>query len=259
MPLLELRNVAVGYGNSVVLKDISIILERGEIVTLVGANGAGKSSLVKAISGLLAVRAGEVRLEGDVINHLGAAERLQRGIAHVPEGRQIFVGMSVAENLSLGAFSVADKAEADKQLRYVSKLFPVLGERMDAIAGVFSGGQQQLLAIARGLMAKPRILLLDEPSLGVAPLLVAEIFAMIERLRDEGITILLAEQNARQALSIADRGYVVENGAVIMSGSAHELLTSPDIASRYLGVGTATDVSDVECRRMAQRLRDCIF
>jgi branched-chain amino acid transport system ATP-binding protein len=259
MPLLELNNIAVGYGGSIVLQDISIRLERGEIVALVGANGAGKSSLVKAISGLLKPRNGDVKFDGEVISHLGAGERLKRGIAHVPEGRQVFAGMTVADNLSLGAFSVADKTLVDQQRRHVSKLFPILQNRMDEVAGNFSGGQQQLLAIARGLMSRPRILLLDEPSLGVAPLLAAEIFAMICRLRDEGITILLAEQNARQALSIAGRGCVVENGAITMAGSARELLTSPDIASRYLGVGTATEVSRRESMRMAERLRGCVL
>src|SRR5580704_9040719 len=218
MALLELISVAIGYGHHRVLEDINLRLERGEIVTLLGANGAGKSTLAKAVSGLLRPQAGSILLEDEPIETLPPAERLRRGIAHVPEGRQIFAGMTVAENLALGAYAVSE-ADAATQLEAVGILFPVLRERMNDIAGNFSGGQQQMLAIARGLMAKPKILVLDEPSLGVAPLLVAEIFRLIVALRDQGITILLAEQNARQALSIADRGYVFENGRITLSGA----------------------------------------
>jgi len=216
MPLLELRNISVGYSRESVLNGVNLELAQGEIVTLVGANGAGKSTLVKAISGLMQPQQGEILLGGTPITLLSPAERLKRGLAHVPEGRQIFQGMTVAENLSLGGHGVHGGAkESEKaRLEHVCGLFPVLGERLHTIDGNFSGGQQQLLAIARGLMSSPSILLLDEPSLGVAPLLVKEIFDLIVRLRDEGLTILLAEQNARQALSIADRGYVFENGQV---------------------------------------------
>lgn len=256
MPLLELSSISVGYGDAVVLRDISLTIEAGEIVTLVGANGAGKSTLVKAVSGLLHPREGTVRWDGAEVNALGAADRLHLGIAHVPEGRQIFSGMTVRENLDLGAYGSRDGSAAG-QLEAVCSLFPVLRDRLGEVAGNFSGGQQQLLAIGRGLMSKPRLLLLDEPSLGVAPILVAEIFGLVRQLRAQGIAILLAEQNARQALQIANRGYVIENGAITMAGAGEELLASEEIASRYLGVGTGTSISEEESARMAARLREC--
>ena len=258
MPLLELKSVAIGYGHHRVLEDINLTLERGEIVTLLGANGAGKSTLAKAVSGLLRPLAGSILLEGAPIEALPPAERLRLGIAHVPEGRQIFAGMTVAENLALGAYAVSE-ADAAAQLEAVGKLFPVLHERMNDIAGNFSGGQQQMLAIARGLMAKPKILLLDEPSLGVAPLLVAEIFRLIVALRDQGITILLAEQNAKAALSIADRGYVFENGRINLSGAAKDLLESKEIAERYLGMSGTTEASDAAGATLAAKLRGVLF
>jgi branched-chain amino acid transport system ATP-binding protein len=254
MPLLELKSVGVGYGRYAVLHDVNLTLGRGEIVTLLGANGAGKSTLAKAISGLLRPQAGSIWLDGEPIETLLPAERLRRGIAHVPEGRQIFAGMTVAENLALGAYALS-KADHAERLEVVWALFPVLRERMDDVAGNFSGGQQQMLAIARGLMSKPKILVLDEPSLGVAPLLVAEIFRLIVALRAQGITILLAEQNARQALSIADRGYVFEQGRITLSGAARDLLNSPGIAERYLGIGGATEAPDAQAAALAARLR----
>jgi branched-chain amino acid transport system ATP-binding protein len=258
MPLLELRSVSVGYGPNPVLQNVNLTLERGEIVTLLGANGAGKSTLAKSISGLLRTDTGTILLNGEPIEGLPPAERLRRGIAHVPEGRQIFAGMTVAENLELGAYaaSMADHAE---RLETVWTLFPVLRERMKDVAGNFSGGQQQMLAIARGLMSKPKILLLDEPSLGIAPLLVAEIFRLVVALRAQGITILLAEQNARQALSIADRGYVFENGKIALSGSSKDLLSAPDIAKRYLGMGGANEVSGAASAALAGKLRAVLF
>ena len=258
MPLLELKNVCVGCGHNRVLENVDLTLDRGEIVTLLGANGAGKSTLAKAISGLLRVESGTILLDGEAIEALSPAERLRRGIAHVPEGRQIFAGMTVAENLALGAYASSEANRAER-LEAVWTLFPVLRERMKDIAGNFSGGQQQMLAIARGLMSGPRILLLDEPSLGVAPLLVAEIFRLIVRLREQGITILLAEQNARQALSIADRGYVFENGKITLEGPSMDLLDSPDIAKRYLGMGSGTEVSQAVSDALASRLRTIVF
>lgn len=258
MPLLELKSLAIGYGHHRVLEDVNLTLERGEIVTLLGANGAGKSTLAKAVSGLLRPHSGSILLDGEAIEALPPAMRLKCGIAHVPEGRQIFAGMSVAENLALGAYA-ASEADASAQLQAVGALFPVLRERMSDIAGNFSGGQQQMLAIARGLMAKPKILVLDEPSLGVAPLLVAEIFRLIVRLRDQGITILLAEQNAKAALSIADRGYVFENGRIALSGAAKDLLNSPEIAERYLGMSGTTEASDAASATLAEKLRAVMF
>jgi branched-chain amino acid transport system ATP-binding protein len=258
MPLLELKSVSVAYGRNRVLQNVNLTLDRGEIVTLLGANGAGKSTLAKAISGLLRNESGTILLDGEPIESLLPAERLRRGIAHVPEGRQIFSGMTVAENLELGAYAAADVDHAER-LQSVFALFPVLRERMKDMAGNFSGGQQQMLAIARGLMSKPRILLLDEPSLGVAPLLVSEIFRLVVGLRAQGITILLAEQNARQALSIADRGYVFENGKITLSGTSKDLLNSPDIAERYLGMGSGTEVSGSASAALAGRLRTVLF
>jgi branched-chain amino acid transport system ATP-binding protein len=258
MPLLELKSVSVGYGRNPVLQNVDLTLERGEIVTLLGANGAGKSTLAKSISGLLRTGTGTILLDGEPIEALAPAERLRRGIAHVPEGRQIFAGMTVAENLELGAY-VSSEADYSERLELVWTLFPVLRERMKDMAGNFSGGQQQMLAIARGLMSKPKILLLDEPSLGIAPLLVSEIFRLIVALRGQGITILLAEQNARQALSIADRGYVFENGKITLSGSSGDLLNSPEIAQRYLGMGSATEVSGSASAALASKLRNVLF
>jgi branched-chain amino acid transport system ATP-binding protein len=258
MPLLELKSVSVGYGRNRVLQNVNLTLERGEIVTLLGANGAGKSTLVKAISGLLRPESGIISLDGEAIETMLPAERLRRGIAHVPEGRQIFAGMTVLENLELGAYASPQPDQAER-LEAVFALFPVLRERTRDIAGNFSGGQQQMLAIARGLMSRPRILLLDEPSLGVAPLLVAEIFGLIERLRAQGIAILLAEQNARQALSIADRGYVFENGKITLSGPSGDLLNSAEIAQRYLGMGSAAGASDEASDALASRLGDVLF
>jgi branched-chain amino acid transport system ATP-binding protein len=258
MPLLELKAISVGYGRNRVLQNVDLTLERGEIVTLLGANGAGKSTLAKSISGLMRTEAGSILLDGEPIEALAPAERLRRGIAHVPEGRQIFSGMTVAENLALGAYASSD-ADHSERLQFVWSLFPILRERMQDVAGNFSGGQQQMLAIARGLMSKPKILLLDEPSLGVAPLLVSEIFRLIVSLRAQGITILLAEQNARQALSIADRGYVFVNGKITLSGSSKDLLNSPEIAERYLGMGGATEVSEAAGAALAGQLRTVLF
>jgi branched-chain amino acid transport system ATP-binding protein len=258
MPLLELKAVSVGYGQNLVLQSVSLTLERGEIVTLLGANGAGKSTLAKSISGLIRTEAGSILLNGGPIETLSPAERLRRGIAHVPEGRQIFAGMTVAENLALGAYASPGQ-DYSERLQSVWTLFPILRERMNDVAGNFSGGQQQMLAIARGLMSRPQILLLDEPSLGVAPLLVSEIFRLIVNLRAQGITILLAEQNARQALSIADRGYVFENGKITLSGSSKDLLNSPEIAERYLGMGGATEVSAAASVALAGKLRTVLF
>ncbi len=257
--MLDLRGVTVGYTADPVLQGIDLSLAEGEIVTLVGANGAGKSTLVKTVSGLMRPMAGEVRFEGKRIDQLNPAKRLRLGIAHVPEGRQVFAGMTVAENLRLGAYAAgaSDPVARAERLREVTELFPVLRDRMDEVAGNFSGGQQQMLAIARGLMSHPRLVMLDEPSLGLSPLLVAEVFQLVRALRDRGLTVLLAEQNARSALSIADRGYVIENGRVTLSGPAHELLNSPEIAGRYLGVGGTAPAAGGSARLAAQ-LRECI-
>lgn len=251
--MLEVKGLSLGYGGDAVLEGADLDLSQGEIVTLVGANGAGKSTLVKGISGLMQPLAGRVMFEGRDLNGTGPAERLRLGISHVPEGRQIFAGMTVLENLQLGAYLGSQAGRLDD----VCDQFPVLRERLHDVAGNFSGGQQQMLAIARGLMTGPRILLLDEPSLGLSPLLVNEVFKLIQQLRQRGLTILLSEQNARAALAIADRGYVIENGRVTLSGPARDLLASPEIAERYLGVGSAHRETETE-NRLAAELRECI-
>jgi branched-chain amino acid transport system ATP-binding protein len=237
--MLELRGISTGYGGTPVVHDIDLTVGAGEIVTLVGANGAGKSTLVKTISGLLRAHRGEILFEGQRIEALSTRARVMLGIAHVPEGRQTFGGMTVAENLELAGFLHHRRSggDSDKRMREVCERFPVLLTRLNDAVANFSGGQHQMLAIARGLMASPKLLVLDEPSLGLSPRLVVEIFHLIAGLRDQGMAILLSEQNARLSLAMADRGYVIENGRVAISGDGRELLRSSDIAERYLGVG----------------------
>jgi branched-chain amino acid transport system ATP-binding protein len=258
--LLECRGITVGYTESPVLEDIDFAIGEGEIVTLVGANGAGKSTLVKTISGLMEPMRGEIWFDGKRIDRLAAAQRLALGIAHVPEGRQVFAGMTVTENLGLGGY-VRRKGDAADQARRLDEMFsqyPFLKERASEVVGNFSGGQQQMLAIARGLMSRPRLVMLDEPSLGLSPLMVNEVFNLVTQLRARGHSILLSEQNARAALAIADRGYVIENGRVALAGKAADLLHSPEIAERYLGVGAAARFSREESARMAEKLVACI-
>jgi branched-chain amino acid transport system ATP-binding protein len=235
MSLLEIRGLTAGYNANPVLRDCSVALDAGELVTLVGANGAGKSTLVKSISGLVSPMDGQIVFDGETISSLSPASRLQRGIAHVPEGRQIFASMTIRENLLLGAYATRRAGNPETKIDEICGWFPMLKPRLGELAGNLSGGQQQLLAIARGLMSEPRLLLLDEPSLGIAPLLVTEIFRLIASLRDRGIAILMAEQNARQALMVANRGYVVEGGRITLGGEARDLLSSHDIVERYLG------------------------
>jgi branched-chain amino acid transport system ATP-binding protein len=238
--MIELRGVSTGYGGTPVVHDIDLTVQAGEIVTLVGANGAGKSTLVKTISGLLRTQRGQILFEGQRIETLSTRARVLLGIAHVPEGRQTFGGMTVAENLELAGHLYNGRTGGDsaKRMRDVCERFPVLLARMHDVVANFSGGQHQMLAIARGLMAAPKLLVLDEPSLGLSPQLVSQIFQLIAGLRDSGMAILLSEQNARLSLGIADRGYVIENGRVAISGNGQDLLRSSDIAARYLGVGT---------------------
>jgi branched-chain amino acid transport system ATP-binding protein len=237
---LELRGLAAGYDGNAVVRGIDLRVGTNEIVALVGANGAGKSTLVKAISGLLEPQAGELRFDGRPIGRLSPRERVRLGIVHVPEGRQVFAGLSIAENLRLGAWSRRGQlgaAAVEAEMRKVCERFPMLLERLEQPAGTLSGGQQQMLAIARGLMAKPRLLLLDEPSLGLAPLVVTEIFRLVQALRAQGIAILLSEQNARLSLRIADRGYVIVHGQIAFEGrSADELNNNELIRKFYLGL-----------------------
>jgi branched-chain amino acid transport system ATP-binding protein len=229
------EDLAVYYGGIQALKGISIELVRGELLAIIGANGAGKTTLLRTISGVLRARAGSIRFEGREINRLSPYAIVHLGIAHSPEGRQLFPGLTVLENLRLGAVQRRDRAEIDKDLEYVYSLFPVLRERRLQRAGTLSGGEQQMCAIGRALMARPRLLLLDEPSLGLAPLLVERIFDVIARLKSEGVTLLLVEQNAHMALEVADRAYVMETGRIKLSGSAAELAADPEVERAYLG------------------------
>ena len=233
--MLEVKNLNVHYGVIQALKDISLTVNQGEIVTLIGANGAGKTTTLRTISGLIKATSGEVLLEGKNITTLPAPDRVQQGISQVPEGRRIFPPMSVLENLEMGAFLRKDKADIKKDIEMVYDLFPILGKRRKQTAGTLSGGEQQMLAMGRALMSRPRILLLDEPSMGLAPLLVREIFEIIKNINQNGTTILLVEQNASMALSIAHRAYVLENGSIVISGTGEELAKSGDIQKSYLG------------------------
>ncbi len=233
--MLAIDNLASRYGRIEVLHGISINVRKGEIVTLVGSNGAGKSTLMRAISGVQPIATGSIRFDDRVIDSLRPHQRVAQGIAQVPEGRQVFEPLTVEENLQLGALVRRDdKINAD--LDEIYAMFPVLAERRTNVAGTLSGGQQQMLAIGRALMARPKLLLLDEPSMGLAPVLVEQIFTTIGSLKARGITVLLVEQNANLALAIADRGYVIETGRIVMSGPGKELLNDQRIRSAYLGV-----------------------
>ncbi|TAH52517.1 MAG: ABC transporter ATP-binding protein [Chloroflexota bacterium] len=235
MPILELKDVHSYYGHIHALKGISLTVEQGEIVTLIGANGAGKTSTLRTISGLLHPREGQVFLEGEQINGLPAHIIVSKGIGQSPEGRQIFSRLSVMENLEMGAYSRKDKEGIKSDLDHVFRLFPRLKERRSQTGGTLSGGEQQMLAMGRALMTRPRVLLLDEPSMGLAPVLVETIFEIIRDLNKEGVTILLVEQNAAKALSIANRGYVMETGRIVLSDEASKLQESELVRKAYLG------------------------
>jgi branched-chain amino acid transport system ATP-binding protein len=233
--VLTLQDVRVFYGAIQAVKGISLEVRERELVTIVGANGAGKTTTLRTISGIYRPTTGSITFEGKNLAALPSHEIVALGISQAPEGRQIFGSLSVRDNLMLGATRRADRAGIAQELDYLVSLFPVLGERMNQSGGTLSGGEQQMLAIARALMAKPRLLLLDEPSLGLAPMLVNRIFAVISRLKETGVTILLVEQNARKALEIADRAYVMETGRIILAGDARELAANPEIEKAYLG------------------------
>jgi branched-chain amino acid transport system ATP-binding protein len=258
--MLEVAGLHAGYGAAEVLHGVDLRVGRGEIVTLVGANGAGKSTLLKCLSGLLTPTSGTALLDGLPLLGRTPAAIVRMGVAHVPEGRQVFAGLTVADNLRLGAYTQLGNLSAEEiasRIGEVCRLFPALSPRLRAEAGGLSGGQQQMLAIARGLMSRPRLLLLDEPSLGLAPLVVAEIFSVLKELRRTGVAVLLVEQNARQALAVSDHGYVIETGSVALSGTGEELLGSPDVADRYLGVGPArfAAAADAWVLSVGERLR----
>ena len=233
--MLQIKNLNIKYGAIHAVKGIDMEVNEGEIVTLIGANGAGKTSILKALSGLIRPSEGEIIYNGVVLNKKSPQEIMKDGISHVPEGRHIFPDMTVLENLELGAYRRKDKAGIKQDLQAIYERFPILKERSKQAAGTLSGGEQQMLAMGRALMARPKILLLDEPSMGLAPILVKEIFSIIEDINAKGTTILLVEQNARMALSIATRAYVMETGKIVMSGTGQELAASEEIQKAYLG------------------------
>lgn len=232
--ILKAENLNVYYGAIHAIKDVSFEVNEGEIVTLIGANGAGKSTILKTVSGLLPTKTGGVTFMDGSLSKVAPHVIVERGLAHVPEGRRVFTRMSVEENLEMGGYTQA-KADNEKTMQEVYELFPRLLERRKQVSGTLSGGEQQMLAMGRAMMSKPKLLMLDEPSMGLAPLLVEQIFEIIKSLNKVGTTILLVEQNAQMALSVADRGYVLETGSIISTGTGSELLASPIIKKAYLG------------------------
>ena len=232
---LEIKDLYVSYGGIRALKGIDLTVEEGQIVTLIGANGAGKSTTLRAISGLQKPQSGSILYGGEELVGLPAKEIVRRGIIHVPEGRRVFPDMTVAENLKIGAFLRTDKGGIADDMDYVHSLFPRLKERSWQLAGTLSGGEQQMLAVGRALMSRPKVLMMDEPSLGLAPLIVKDIFSIIRRVNADGITVLLIEQNANAALRVADYGYVLETGTIALTGTGEELLRNESVREAYLG------------------------
>jgi branched-chain amino acid transport system ATP-binding protein len=237
---LEVRDLTVAYGAIKAVRGVTFSIERGQIVSLIGSNGAGKTTTLRTISGLLRPESGEVLLDGEPIHRLPAHEILGRGVAHSPEGRRLFARMTVEENLLLGAYTRRDETGIAEDLDRIFTLFPVLGERRANKAGLFSGGEQQMLAIGRALMSRPKLLMLDEPSMGLSPIMTQKIFATVRELQAEGTTVLLVEQNALAALALSDRAYVIDLGRTTLSGSGPELLADPRVQEAYLGEGVAS-------------------
>ncbi len=235
MPLLEIENIHTYYGHIHALKGVSLHVDKGEIVTLIGANGAGKSTMLKTTSGLLRPRQGSIRFDGEDLTRYPAHKIVVKGVVQVPEGRRVFGRLTVKENLEMGAFALADHRLIETNLERVFNLFPRLRERQKQVAGTLSGGEQQMLATGRALMANPRVILMDEPSMGLAPVLVDSIFATIQQLHKDGTTILLVEQNARMALQVASRGYVLQSGVVVLSDTAQTLRQNEMVRKAYLG------------------------
>jgi branched-chain amino acid transport system ATP-binding protein len=233
--LLDIQDLKVSYGAIRAVQGIAFHVDEGEIVTLIGANGAGKSTTLNTISGLIQAQSGSVRFRDQDITSTAAETIVRKGIVQVPEGRKIFAILTVRENLEMGAYTRASRGEIQANMERVFRSFPRLKERLSQLGGTLSGGEQQMLAIARGMMAQPTLLLLDEPSMGLSPLLVEEIFGIIQEINAQGTSILLVEQNAQMALSLADRGYVLETGTVVMEGSGQDLLHNPQVAAAYLG------------------------
>jgi branched-chain amino acid transport system ATP-binding protein len=236
MALLELADVSVHYGRISAVSSLSLSVEQGEIVSLIGANGAGKTTTMRAVSGIRPLSGGRIMFDGDDISRLRPDLRVVRGISQAPEGRGIFPGMTVLENLDMGAYARKDRKKLGSDYDRVFGLFPRLAERKSQIGGTMSGGEQQMLAIARALMARPRLLLLDEPSMGLAPQFIQQIFRIVTEINEQGVTVLLVEQNAQQALSRAHRAYVLETGSIVKSGTGKEMLADPSIKEAYLGV-----------------------
>ena len=234
--MLEVKSINVSYGLVRVLWDVSFRVEEGEIVSTVGSNGAGKTTTLRTISGLLRPSSGSIEFNGEGLDRVRSHSIVEKGIAHVPEGRRLFPFSSVLANLEIGAYTTGARKKIDENLEFVFELFPVLKERRRQLAGTLSGGEQQMLAVARGLMSRPRLLMLDEPSLGLAPILVGKVFEVLRELNDRGVTILLVEQNVSSALSLCNRGYVLENGRIVLEGSGQELLNNPHVKEAYLGV-----------------------
>jgi len=234
--LLELRSIVAAYGNVRILKEVNLQVDEGEILTLIGANGAGKTTTLKCISGLLGIKAGTIFFEGKSILGLPTHEIIRRGIVTIMEGRRLFPDLNVLENLRLGAYLCNDTREIQRRMDLVFSYFPLLRERKDQLAVSFSGGEQQMIAIGRGLMAAPRLLMMDEPSLGLSPLMTQHVGSIIQAIHRDGVTILLIEQNANMALRLADRGYVMETGAIVMEGAGEELLANDKVRRAYLGI-----------------------
>ena len=235
MAMLEIRDLEVNYGAINAIKKISFDVNQGEVVALIGANGAGKTTTLHTITGLLKAKSGSIVFEGKELTKTPPHKIVEMGMAHVPEGRRIFQQLSVYKNLTLGAFTRKDKSNLDETLNMVYEKFPRLEERKKQIAGTLSGGEQQMLAMGRALMSKPKIVLMDEPSMGLSPLLVGEVFKIIEEIRASGTTVLLVEQNAKKALEIADRAYVLETGKIVLSGNAKDLMNNESVQKAYLG------------------------
>ena len=233
--MLEVKDLTVHYGMIQAVRDVSFTVNEGEIVTLIGANGAGKTTILRALSGLERVKSGEISYLGRSLDSLSPQQRVKDGISHVPEGRHVFKGLSVKENLELGAFLRKDREAVEEDLEQIYQRFPVLKERLKQDAATLSGGEQQMLAMGRALMSRPKLLLLDEPSMGLAPIFIQEIFNIIQQIQSTGTTVLLIEQNAKMALEIADRGYVLETGRIVTSGTGQSLLNSPEVQKAYLG------------------------
>ena len=235
MSMLSIKDLQVYYGAINAIKGISFDVEQGEIIALIGANGAGKNTIIHTITGLVQAKHGSVMFGGKDLTKTPAHKIVSMGMAHVPEGRRVFAQLSVLENLMLGAYTRKDKAEIQESLKHVFKRFPRLEERRGQMAGTLSGGEQQMLAMGRALMSKPSIILMDEPSMGLSPLYVSEIFDIIQEINKSGTTVLLVEQNAKKALSIANRAYVLETGKIVLSGDAHELMNNDSVKKAYLG------------------------